>query len=60
MMFSIGDAAPITVYRTIFGCVLFWCWISIFCFFTNVTINVYFIMVIISIIGMFMSMAIPF
>ena len=54
----IGQLQLITVYRTDFGCTLFWCWVSLCVPFTNPLIAYYPIMTLVTIIGMFMSMAI--
>ena len=51
---------PITVYRTAFGCALFWCWVSL-CFpFTNSMVSCYSIIMVATIIVIFMSTAIRF
>ena len=46
----IGHLHPITVYRTVFGCV-FWCWVSLGIHFTLSFIECYFIMMGVAVIG---------
>ena len=54
----IGQLHLITVHRTGLGCVLFWCWVSLCTLVTNSLIEFYFMMILVTIIGIFMT--IPF
>ena len=55
----IGQQYPITVYRTVFGCALFWCWVSLGPPVTISLIELYFIMIfimkVVTIVGVFMA-----
>ena len=51
----IGQLHPITVYKTVFVCALFWCWVSSCIPFTNSLIEFYFIKIIGTVIGIFMA-----
>ena len=49
MTLFIGQLHPITVYMTVFECVLFWCWVSLCFHFTNSLRKFYFTMIIVDI-----------
>ena len=55
----IGQQLPITICRTVFGCALFWCWVSLGAPVTISLIEFYFIMIfimiVVTIIGIFMA-----
>ena len=50
MTLCIGQLHPITVYRIVLGCALFWCWVSLCAPFTLSLIDLYFVMIFIVII----------
>ena len=55
MTLSLGRLHHIIFYRTVLGCALFWCWVSLCVPFTNSLIQVYFITIVVIIIGIFID-----